>query len=74
MKKKSLGDLLKKLEEAQIENSDNITDLTDMISKKMLKGGYDTTNGTCSGSNYSCANTNCQGTSNTSCSNTSCLI
>lgn len=72
MKKKSLGELLKKLEDAQLKNDSNITDLSSMLSKKFLKGGYDTTNGLCSGSNNSCSNTFCAGTTNTSCSNQVC--
>lgn len=74
MKKKSLGELLKKLEESQIQNSTNITDLTDLLSKKMLKGGYNTSNGSCGGSNDSCSNQTCPGSTNNYCWNTSCII
>lgn len=72
MKKKTLSDLLKKMEDAQIKNSDSITDLSDLLSKKMLKGGYDTNNGTCTGHNAYCENQSCSGTTNDACHNISC--
>jgi hypothetical protein len=74
MKKRTIGDLLKKLDESRITNDESITNLNDAMSKKMLKGGYDTYNGNCSGSNSSCDNLSCAGTTNTSCNNTFCLV
>lgn len=74
MKKKTLSDLLQKLEEARNESTENISDLNEMLSKKMLKGGYDTTNLSCSGSNSSCGNGNCRGTSNGDCYNANCIV
>jgi hypothetical protein len=74
MKRKSLSDLLRKLEQAEGTTGAELTNLNDQLSKKMLKGGYVTTNVTCSGSNSSCANSGCSGTSNGTCHNTLCLI
>jgi len=73
MKKKTLANLLQKIEEAHIENIDNISNLNDDLSKTMLKGGYDTTNGNCHGGyNTSCDNTTCSGTTNGDCTNAIC--
>lgn len=74
MKKKSLSELLQRLEEVREENCYSITNLNDAVSKKMLKGGYDTHNDTCSGQNDSCSNGSCHGTSNLSCYNGGCVI
>jgi hypothetical protein len=71
--KKTLADLLRKIEEQQLSNEEGITDLNDMISKKMLKGGYDSHNHFCSGFNNSCENISCAGTTNNYCSNRSCF-
>jgi|HubBroStandDraft_1064217.scaffolds.fasta_scaffold211320_2 hypothetical protein len=73
MKSKSLSELLKRLENTQSPENPEISNLNDQLAKKMLKGGYDTTNGTCGGNNDSCENTSCKGTSNLSCNNHSCL-
>jgi hypothetical protein len=74
MKKRTIGDLLKKLEESRITNDASITNLNDAMSKKMLKGGYDVTNDGCTGANASCDNNSCSGSSNLDCRNQSCLI
>lgn len=72
--KKNLSNLLKKLEESQVYNDDqNISSLNDALSKVFRKGGYDTTNGTCSGQNQSCENSSCKGTLNGACLNHACL-
>jgi hypothetical protein len=75
MKKKSLADLLRKIEQAEGTTGAELTNLNDQLSKKMLKGGYVTSNGTCSGGyNNSCGNTSCTGGLNGTCHNGSCLI
>jgi hypothetical protein len=73
MKKKSLSELLKRLENTQSPESLEISNLNDQLAKKMLKGGYGTNNGICSGGNDSCENSSCKGTTNTTCYNHSCL-
>lgn len=73
--KKSLSNLLKKLEESQVYNNENISSLNDALSKSMKKGGYATTNLTCgSSNNSSCENWSCKGGLNNSCLNHSCII
>ncbi|HTR30736.1 MAG TPA: hypothetical protein VMH27_15805 [Puia sp.] len=72
MKKKSLSELLKRLENTQSQERLEISNLNDQLAKKMLKGGYDTSNGICGGSNFSCENESCRGTNNTSCYNHIC--
>jgi hypothetical protein len=75
MKKKSLSVLLQKLEEAQLPGLAEIANLTDQLSKKMIKAGYAIQNGICNGStNTSCSNTSCTGNHNVDCSNGACLI
>lgn len=72
--KKNLSSLLKKLEESQAYNDDeNISSLNDALSRVLRKGGYDTTNGTCTGTNQSCDNSSCVGSKNHVCRNASCL-
>ncbi|HTR30734.1 MAG TPA: hypothetical protein VMH27_15795 [Puia sp.] len=73
MKKKSLSELLKRLENTQSPESLEISNLNDQLAKKMLKGGYDTNNLSCGGSNSSCENGACRGTTNTTCWNHACL-
>ncbi|HTR30735.1 MAG TPA: hypothetical protein VMH27_15800 [Puia sp.] len=73
MTKKSLSELLKRLENTQSPASLEISNLNDQLAKKMLKGGYDSTNPTCNGTNTSCENTSCKGSTNTTCWNHSCL-
>jgi len=52
-----------------------IANLTDQLSKKMIKAGYAIQNGICNGStNTSCSNTSCTGNHNVDCSNGACLI
>jgi hypothetical protein len=72
MKRKSLSELLKRLENTISPENLEISNLNDQLAKKMLKGGYDTNNTTCGGSNDSCLNTNCKGTSNGECFNAHC--
>jgi hypothetical protein len=74
MKKKSLSELLKRLENTQNPESLEISNLNDQLAKKMLKGGYDTNNLSCrNGNNENCGNGACQGSTNTVCYNGACL-
>jgi hypothetical protein len=72
MKKKSLSELLKRLENTRDPESLEIFNLNDQLAKKMLRGGYDTYNHQCQGSNESCSNGECKGTTNTSCADGVC--
>lgn len=73
MKKKSITELLKKLEASSTQYTENIIDLSNLLSKKMLKGGYVTLNGSCTGGfNSSCQNNSCVATTDISCWNFSC--
>jgi len=73
MKKRTIGDLLKKLDESRITNDESITNLNEQMSKKMLKGGYDTYNSVCTtGNNVSCENGFCPGSGNDTCYHTLC--
>jgi len=74
MKKRSLTDLLKKVEAASTENNSDIINLNDELVKNLIKGGYQISNGTCGGNNSSCDNTSCPSGSNGECRNGLCLI
>lgn len=72
--KRNLSSLLRKLEESQVYNDEqNIQSLNDALSKNLRKGGYDTNNLVCQGSNSSCQNGECRGTTNSVCHNISCM-
>jgi len=74
MKRKTISDLLKKLEQIQTGKYLKITNLNDELSKSMIRGGYDSANFGCAGSlNFSCTNGFCSGSTNSFCSNSSCV-
>jgi hypothetical protein len=73
MKKKTLFELLKRLENIQSPENLEIYNLNDQLTKKMLKGGYDSFNPVCEDKNASCENVACRGSNNTLCYNYSCL-
>jgi hypothetical protein len=72
MKKRTIGDLLKKLDEARITNDESITNLNEAMSKKMLKGGYEVNNNMCTSVNNVCNNNFCRGTTDGTCTNEVC--
>jgi hypothetical protein len=75
MKRKNLESLLKQLETSQTsQNNDSILNINDALSQSLKKGGYNTNNGGCSGTNTSCWNGSCAGSTNGSCQNRTCLI
>jgi hypothetical protein len=75
MKRRTLSDLLHKLEEAQSDNNANIVSLNEALLKNMGGAVLPTRNDHChSGYNSSCTNSHCSGTSNGGCTNTSCLV
>lgn len=73
MKKKSLTELLRVLDNLKNDQSSNVSNLNEKVSKKLLRGGYETTNMSCSGGrNASCQNYLCQGGFDGSCWNFTC--
>ena len=73
--KKSIINLLKKIEESTgRDNEIGIVSLNSILSRSLKKGGYDTQNDSCGGSNTSCENRVCPNATNLSCLNHSCLI
>jgi hypothetical protein len=75
MKKKSLSELLKKLDNARQTTDTEMINLNDQLIKQLQLGGYRNTNDTCSGgNNLSCYNGSCTSGSNGDCFNNSCLV
>jgi hypothetical protein len=75
MKQKKLDDLLKKMSDQSILESEmrSILSLNDRLSELII-GGKQTGNGVCSGKNLNCTNLVCGGTTNGVCSNQACVL
>ena len=75
MKKKSLSELLKKLDNARQTTDTEMINLNDQITRQMQMGGYRYSNNICiGGNNFSCSNGSCGNNTNGDCSNLNCFF
>jgi hypothetical protein len=77
MKDSKLSMLLGKIEDLSqeatgMQNEYSVETINEDVSRNLKGGGYDNSNGSCTGINSSCANGSCVGSTNTGCSNATC--